>query len=188
MTDRTSVLLRQVRFWQVAVALGVLAAALLLVAVPKVEATVQSGTVAGVAGADLVAGTNNADYNITFDTTITATATTITVTFPAGYTLDNAEAAITAGTDGAGTASRIDVGGSESAVVATPTTSGQDYIVTLASGTNLSTGAGVAFRITGGVDNPTVSGTTGTFSIDTNATGETQQSNRVVTKLILDEV
>ena len=68
-------------------------AAALLFAVPMAQAVVSSGTVAGASGADLVAGTADADYNITFSTAGTD-ATTITITFPSGYDLTGGTPAI----------------------------------------------------------------------------------------------
>ena len=142
-------------------------AAALLVAIPAIFAHTAFGSVAGVSEADLIAGVSNADYDITFTVfspNVTAhTTREITITFPAGYTLDNSEAAISAGTDGLGNPNKIEIDGSEASPTASASTSGQDFIVRLSNSIDLR--GVVAFRITGGVDNPLVSGQTGTFSI-----------------------
>ena len=71
--------------------LGVLALAVVLifggVFIHNARATVSGGSITGNAAADLVVGAANADYNVSFDTNVAATATTITLTFPAGYTI-----------------------------------------------------------------------------------------------------
>ena len=142
-----------------------------LITAPSAYAT--TFTLANVTPADLVAGAVGADYNVSFSTGITATATSIVVTFPVGYT-------ITAGALGATavqsiapatpTAGNIAVG-STNVVVSTVTGDAAARTITIAIGaTNLSPGVG--FRILIGVTNPTTSGATGTFGLTTNATGE----------------
>ena len=162
-----------------AVAFAAVLAVALVVAGPArtAEATVSGGTIAGVAAADLVAGAENADYDVAFDTDIVATATTITVTFPVGYVI-SASPTIQSSTATAGSIT-ADVGGAATQVAATSvvgSAAARTITITIPA-TNLSLTNGVAFRILTGVKNPALVGNTGTFSITTNATGETAQTN-----------
>ena len=154
---------------------------LLLVFVPDVGATVSGGSVTGNAAADLVVGAANADYNVSFDTSATSTAATITITFPTGYTItDGLIGTPTTAICNSGCSVNgvISIGGIDRAVDnVVGNSSARTIVVTLSGSYDLSTGAGVAFRLLLGITNRTVSGVTGTFSITSNASGEEAQTN-----------
>lgn len=141
------------------------------------SATVSGGAVAGNSEADLIVSATNADYNVTFDTDQAATATTITVTFPAAFTITDGALTAAAVQSCNGTASNICVNGADVAVTGVAgSAAGKTIIPTIGVATNLSTGPGVSFRILTGVQNPAVAGTSGTFTITSNAVGEVAQA------------
>ncbi|MDO8469620.1 MAG: Ig-like domain-containing protein [bacterium] len=148
------------------------------VLVPNAHATVSGGSVAGTAAADLVVGAANADYNVSFDTNTTSTATTLTVTFPAGYAITNGSLGASAiCNSGCVTSGFISVDGVDRSIDSVIGSSASSTIkATLTSGYDLGTGTGTTFRITTGITNATTSGATGTFTITSNASGETAQS------------
>jgi len=147
------------------------------VGVNTANAAVSGGAVTGNAETDLIVSTANADYNVVFDTDITpATATTITVTFPAAYTITDGALGAAAVQSCLGTASNICVNGADVAVASVAGSAAGKTIVPTIAATDLSTGTGVSFRILTGVQNPAVAGTSGTFTIMTNAAGEAAQA------------
>lgn len=168
------------RFSQLAFITSLLVVAALTGAVQSAQATVSGGSVTGNTAADLVVATADADYNVSFDTDITADATTTTITFPTGYTITDGAIATSTGicNDACGTAGEITVGGVSHTVSSiTGNAAARTIAVELASGTDMSAGAGASFRLTEGITNATTSGTTTTFSITTDAPGETAQND-----------
>ncbi len=154
---------------------------LLLAFIPNASATVSGGSITGNAAADLVVGAADADYNVSFDTSATSTATTITVTFPTGYTITDgvigtvATAICNGGCTVNGVISVDGVNRNVDSVVGNA--AGRTIVVTLSSAYDLGTGTGTSFRLKLGITNRTVSGATGTFSITSNASGEVAQTN-----------
>ena len=144
----------------------------------QAHATIIQGAVTGNAAADLVVGTADADYNVSFGTAVTSTAQTITVTLPTNYTITNgslgAAAVCNSGCVGTGL---ISVGGGDygvSSVVGSSTS--RTVKITLSPVVDLSVGT-TTFRITAGITNATTSGATATSTITTSASGEVAQSN-----------
>jgi len=148
------------------------------VGVNTANATVSAGAVTGNAEADLVVSTANADYNVVFDTDVGGanTATTITVTFPAAYTITGGALGAAAVQSSVGTGSNITANAIDVAVTGVAGDNGAKTIVLTIGATDLSLGAGVSFRILTGVTNPAVAGTSGTFTIMTNAATEAAQA------------
>ena len=161
--------------------------AFMFLSVSSVFATIALTTLDGNAAADLVTGATGADYNIVFDTNIAAGATTITITFPAGYTITNgalgAAVVTSTGPGGcAGTASNICVNGGDVLVTGVVgSAAGKTITITLTGATDLSPGVGASFTILTGIKNPAISGVTGTFSVMSNAAGEAADTDNTVT-------
>jgi len=145
--------------------------------VPSANAVISGGAVTGATAVDLVAGTVNADYNVSFDTSITAIATTITVTFPINYTITDGALGATAVQSCIPAGSNICVTGANVAVTGVVGDAVNRTITITIPATDLSAGVGVSFRILTGITNPTTSGTTGTFTLMSNAAGEAAQTN-----------
>ncbi|PIZ99480.1 MAG: hypothetical protein COX77_01380, partial [Candidatus Komeilibacteria bacterium CG_4_10_14_0_2_um_filter_37_10] len=140
-------------------------------------AAISGGTVAGNAAADLVVNTSGADYNVTFDTDIAATADSLWVIFPVGYTITDGDLTTAAVSDGT-IASRILVNGVSRAVNnVTGDAANRKITIVLNAAIDLGTGTGTSFRILTGIQNRTTAGNTGTFTIDSNATAEVEQAN-----------
>ena len=145
-------------------------------------ATVSSGSLSASSTSDLVVGTENAKYNVSFLTDTTATATTITVTFPSGFSVTNGSIATSTGICNSGcvATSAITVNDATFNVnTLTGDSSARTITIGLAStttGVDLSTGT-TTFRLLLGITNATTSGATATSSITTDATGETAQTN-----------
>ncbi|MDD4531154.1 MAG: hypothetical protein PHH21_00405, partial [Candidatus Pacebacteria bacterium] len=143
----------------------------------QASAAISGGSVAGNAAADLVVNTSDADYNISFDTDVGATANQLWIIFPAGYAITNGDLGTSSVTDGT-TPARISVNGIPRQVDnVTGDSVGRKITIVLSSAYDLGTGTGTSFRIVSGVQNPTAVGATGTFTIDSDAAGETEQSN-----------
>ena len=160
---------------------GLMALALSLVGtvgINQANAAISGGAVTGVLEADLVVSTANADYNVVFDTDVGGanTATTITVTFPAAYTITGGALGAAAVQSSVGTGSNITANAIDVAVTGVAGDNGAKTIVLTIGATDLSLGAGVSFRILTGVTNPAVAGTSGTFTIMTNAATEAAQA------------
>ena len=151
--------------------------AVALIVIQAAQATVSSGSVTVVAAND-VAGQANADYDVAFDTDITDTTNTITVTFPAGFTITDGALTAAAVQSGGATASNIHINAMDASVEGVAGDAGNRTItVTLDAAADLSAGDRVAFRILTGVTNPTAIGATAnTFEIDTGEAGETAQT------------
>jgi hypothetical protein len=135
----------------------------------RAEGAVAISGVTAPTSADLVAGKTDARYNIAFTTNLAATATEITVTFPAGYTVGGTATI----QDAAGNAGKATLNGVHNVTVAGVTTvpASRQVRVHLVAPTALNGGNNV-FRILTGVTNPPVSGTTGAIMVTTNAAGE----------------
>jgi hypothetical protein len=89
--------------------------AVALIVIQAAQATVSSGSVTVVAAND-VAGQANADYDVAFDTDITDTTNTITVTFPAGFTITDGALTAAAVQSGGATASNIHINAMDASV------------------------------------------------------------------------
>jgi len=152
------------------------------------RATVSGGSITGNAAADLVVGAANADYNVSFDTNVAATATTITLTFPAGYTITDGSLGTSAVCNsGCGTSGFISVNGvNRSLDSVVGSAAGRTITLTLGIAYDLGTGTGTVFRVVTGITNPTTSGATGTFTIDNDAVGEVEQSGIAAVTLTPD--
>ncbi len=162
---------------------GVLIAILFLVSSYSTAfATVSGGSLSASSTSDLVVGTANAKYNMSFLTDIAATATTITVTFPTGFSITDGSISTSTGicNSGCTATSTITVNDANFGVnTLTGSASARTIIIGLASttaGVDLSTGT-TTFRLLLGITNATTSGVTATSSVTTNATGETAQTN-----------
>jgi hypothetical protein len=141
-------------------------------------AIISGASVGGTTAADLIVAVADADYDIAFDTGVTAGATNIFLTFPAGYSITNGTIATSTGicSDECGTPGEITAGGTGVAVASISGNAGARIItISLESATDFS--GGVSFRLTEGVTNPTTSGTTGSFGITTDAAGESGQND-----------
>ena len=150
-------------------------AGIFILSIPA-HATISAGDVNASSAANLIAGTVNADYTVTFATDITATTDTITVTFPATYTVTDGSLGITAvsnGTPGIITAG----GGSRTVTAVVGDSTAKTIAVTISTLQDLNAGANT-FTILTGITNPTVTGlVAGNFSISTGAAGETPQTD-----------
>jgi len=139
------------------------------------HATISAGSVTEVTTADVVAGAVDADYSVSFSTDDASTASNIIVTFPANYTITGSALGTTAVDDGT-TASSILVNSVSTTVSAvTGDATNKTITITLTTATDLNAGV-VSFRILTGIQNPTVTGTTGTFTINSDATSEAAQT------------
>ena len=130
------------------------------------EAAISGGAISGVGASDLIVNTTNADYNVSFDTNIGATATQLWVIFPEGYTIPNGSlgASSVSYADGSN-AGFINVGGIPRTIDNVIGDFGSRKItITLTSAYDLGTDAGASFRFTSGIQNPTATGATGTFT------------------------
>lgn len=149
------------------------------------SAAITSGTITGVGTSDLYAGASNAKYNVVFDTDTTNTASNITITLPAGYSVPDGALGdpATIIQDNVGTAGTITIGITNGVSVSSVVGNhgANTVTVNLTVANDLSVGDGVKFRLlagtTTGIVNPTTAGATGTFTFDSNATGETEKSN-----------
>jgi|GEM_PF-3053160 hypothetical protein len=161
------------------------------------EATVSAGALStDVASGDNVVGRVDANYRVEFDTDISATATTISIVFPANYAgniqngliadFNNMNEAINCGAFGlvCGDPGRIIVDGNSVLVTEVNGNQATRTITLTIPATDLS--GGVVFGILLGITNPTTAGTTGTFTITTNAAGESGQSGIAGVSLIAD--
>jgi hypothetical protein len=153
-----------------AMAIGLFAA---LLAIQQARAVI-TATVTPTGVGNNVAGLANAQYDVSFTTGVTNNATSVTVTFPAGYGVAGAATV----QDAVGNAVKLTAGGANN-IAAVVTTGGNSVTVTFAA-TNLSTGV-TAFRILTGVTNPTTAGVTGSFTVSSNAAGESGGSSGGIT-------
>lgn len=149
------------------------------------SAAITSGTITGVGNSDLYAGASNAKYNVVFDTDTTNTASNITITLPAGYSVPDGSLGdpATIIQDNVGTAGTITIGITNGVSVSSVVGNHGANTVTinLTVANDLSVGDGVKFRLLAGtvlgITNPTTAGATGTFTFDSNASGETEKSD-----------
>lgn len=142
------------------------------------EATISGGSVAGSSSADLVAGTSDADYDVSFDTDINDQGNSLTVTFPEGYTITNGDLGTSVVKNSGGTlAGKISINGADWTVNTVTGDLASRTITITVNAVDFGFGTGTAFKIVSGVQNPTTAGTTGTFSITNNTTGETAQTD-----------
>ncbi len=151
------------------------------------QASINTFTIAPtVLGTDDVVGAE-ADYDVTYESDSVGTMTTITLTFPEGYTLtDSGTDAATQIQSDLGSGGYITVAGNE-LFVDSVVPSGQNMIITLtlphdysADGSNDT----VSFRLIDQITNPTAAGTltANNFSVTDNATSnEPQQADAGVT-------
>ena len=143
----------------------------------QAQAAISGGTVAGNAAADLVVGATNVDYNVSFDTDVGADALQLWVIFPEGYTITNGSLTTSAISDGS-TTGFISVNGVPRDIDNVMGDSANRKItITLKSAYDVGTGTGASFRILSGIQNPTTSGATGAFTIDSDAAGEVEQND-----------
>ncbi|MBI3638634.1 hypothetical protein HY227_02735, partial [Candidatus Wolfebacteria bacterium] len=151
--------------------------------VNNAHAAFTTSTLSGNAAADLVVGATDADYNILFDTNVSNTASTITVTFPTGYTITDGNLGQSAVCNsGCSATGMITVNGGDYTVAGvTGSTTARTVKLTLSPAVDLSQGTGASFRITSGITNATTSGATATSSITTNASTETVSSTNAFT-------
>ena len=156
------------------VALGFLASF-----VPVANAAVSG---ASVTANDSLVGESDASYTFSFTTDTSSPASIITLSFPEGYSIENGTIANASSADHAVCNSScalqgfISVGGVSRTIDNIVGDSGDNTIaLTLSSPYDLSVGT-VTFTLYKGITNPTSSGTTGTFSITTDASGETPET------------
>ncbi len=117
-------------------------------------------------------------YDVVFTTNDTDLAQTITVTFPAGYTIDSGSFGVVTDAicnSGCVSSGFISVNGVNK-LVDNVAGSGQDVVITLNNPADLSLGT-VAFTLKVGIQNPTADGLTGDFTITTDAAGEVADTN-----------
>lgn len=151
-------------------------------------AAVTNGVISGNAVADLVASTTDADYNVSFDAATAATSTSITVTFPTGFTITNGTIATSSiCNSGCALAGKISASSTNVTVTSlTGSTANRTIIIAFAD-SNLNSSTTI-FRITVGIQNATTTGLTGTSSIATNAVGATAQNNVAGVTLTYDAI
>lgn len=151
-------------------------------------AAVTNGAISGNAVADLVASSTDVDYNISFDAATVATSTSITITFPTGFTITNGTIA-TSSICNSSCALVGKISASSTSVTVTDmtgSTANRTIIISFAD-SNLNSSTTV-FRITAGIQNATTTGLTGTSSIATNAVGATAQNNVAGVTLTYDAI
>ena len=133
-------------------------------------------TITAITPVNDVAGAVNAAYDISYSTPTSGSTSSIIVVFPAGYTI-GATATVQ---NAAGTAGKITNNGTDENP-ATVSTNPGTRTVTVSFGPSALSANSTFFRIVTGITNPTSAGVTGTFSITTNAPGETPDADNTVT-------
>lgn len=141
------------------------------------KAAISGGAIDGVAAADRIVNTANADYSVVFDTDAGATATQLWVIFPAGYTITNGSLGTSAVSDGTNAGFILVNGVQRTVDNVIGDSTAKKITITLATAYDLGTGTGVSFRFLSGIQNPSSTADPGTFTIDSDAAGETEQSN-----------
>ncbi|MBC8282050.1 MAG: hypothetical protein H8E48_14820, partial [Chloroflexi bacterium] len=126
-----------------------------------------------------IAGKSDAKYSVDFTPDVTAPAQEITIQFPDGFTVAS-NPTVTSGRIGNGQAGSIQVQGG---INYTPTISVTGQVVTLAlpAPLDLTIAEGVQFQFTTGITNPTAIGLTGTFAVDSDASGQVSDNSLGVT-------
>lgn len=149
------------------------------------NATITGATITASTTRDSVVGTSSAVYNVAFDTTSTQTATTITITFPTGFTVQNGTLSTSTIISASSTAGYISVGGVNTTSTALTGSSANRTVVVTIAATNLSTLNGVWFRLTSTtITNATTSGTS--YATTTSNASDEVASSSVPITLIAD--
>jgi len=150
------------------------------VSIERAQAAISSGSVAGASTADLVVNTADADYDFSFQTNTSAVAEQIFITFPAQFSITDGDLGTSSINDGNGGSpinGRIFVNGVSRTVDNVTGDSGNRKItIVLGTPRDLSVGT-ISFTMTSGITNGSTAGATGDFTIDTDASGETAQSD-----------
>jgi hypothetical protein len=151
------------------------------------NATITGAAITASSTRDSVVGTSSAVYKVVFDTNITAVATTVTITFPSGFTITDGSIATSTLLSSSSVAGYITVNNVDVVTSSqiTGSFSTRTIVIQFATGTNLGAG-NVRFRLTSGIQNATASGVTATSSLITNASGEAATTTIAGVTLIAD--